>query len=173
MAITDRNLQPGTRLVANYRKTRFVCTVEAGTDGKLAFVLEDGKRFSSPSAAGSAVMDGTACNGWRWWAVEGQEPAPGQPKAKAAGTTARPKAEGATPKRTSKAKAVKVFYRIPNQRGTPEGFTRFYCNGCAASFESEMESPEACPQGHRNDDPELTSAPGGAAVAADKAEATA
>jgi hypothetical protein len=32
---------------------------------------------------------------------------------------------------------------------------------------------DACPNGHRNDDPELTSAPAGEAVAADKAEATA
>ena len=42
MAITDRNLQSGTRLVTNYKKQPFVCTVEAEEDRKLAFVLEDG-----------------------------------------------------------------------------------------------------------------------------------
>ena len=76
MAIENRDLPAGTRLEANYRKTRYVCTVEAGEDGKLAFVLEDGKRFKSPSAAGSVVMGGVACNGWRFWTVEGDAPAP-------------------------------------------------------------------------------------------------
>jgi hypothetical protein len=67
MAIENRNLPVGTRLVANYKKTRFVCTVEAGEEeGALAFVLEDGSRHKSPSAAGSKVMGGTACNGWRF-----------------------------------------------------------------------------------------------------------
>jgi hypothetical protein len=35
----------------------------------------DGKTiFKSLSSAGSAVMNGTACNGWRFWSVEGEEP---------------------------------------------------------------------------------------------------
>ncbi len=71
MAIENRDLPAGTRLVATYKKQAFVCTVEVGEDGKLAFVLEDGKRYSSPSSAGSAVMGGSACNGWRLWSVEG------------------------------------------------------------------------------------------------------
>ncbi len=61
--IANRNLEPGTRLVASYKKQAYVCAVEEGEDGKLAYVLADGKRFTSPSAAGSAVMGGTACNG--------------------------------------------------------------------------------------------------------------
>ena len=63
MAIENRDLPIGARLVADYKKARYVCVVEAGEEGKKAFVLEDGKRFTSPSAAGSAVMGGTACNG--------------------------------------------------------------------------------------------------------------
>ena len=64
MAIENRNLPVGTRLWAAYKKTRYVCTVEAGEeDGTLAFVLEDGSRHKSPSAAGSKVMGGKAVNG--------------------------------------------------------------------------------------------------------------
>jgi len=78
MAITDRDLSEGTRLVARYKKQTFVCTVEKeAIGGKLAFVLEDGRRFKSPSAAGSAVMGNIACNGWRFWSVEGEAPAAG------------------------------------------------------------------------------------------------
>ncbi len=76
MPIENRDLPAGTRLVATYKKQAFVCTVEAEDDGKLAFVLEDGKRYKSPSSAGSAVMGGSACNGWRFWSVEGAAPAP-------------------------------------------------------------------------------------------------
>src|SRR5688572_32775655 len=74
MAIEDRNVPIGTRLVANYKKQTFVCTVEAEGEG-LAFVLEDGSRHKSPSAAGSKVMGGGAVNGWRFWSVEGAAPA--------------------------------------------------------------------------------------------------
>src|SRR3972149_201987 len=75
MANTDRDLADGTRLVARYKKQTFVCTVEKeAIGGKLAFVLEDGRRFKSPSAAGSAVMGNIACNGWRFWSLEGEGP---------------------------------------------------------------------------------------------------
>src|SRR5687767_9673416 len=70
MAIEDRNLPVGTRLVASYKKQTFVCTVEAEREG-LAFVLEDGSRHKSPSAAGSKVMGGGTVNGWRFWSIEG------------------------------------------------------------------------------------------------------
>ena len=64
MAITNRDLPAGTRLVANYKKVRYVCTVEAGEgDEGVAFVLENGSRHKSPSAAGSRVMGGKAVNG--------------------------------------------------------------------------------------------------------------
>ena len=47
MPIENRDLPVGTRLEANYKKVRYVCTVEAGEDGKVAFVLEDGQRFTA------------------------------------------------------------------------------------------------------------------------------
>ena len=61
--------------MANYKKQRYVCVVEADEEGKLAFVLEDGKRFKSPSSAASAVMGGSAANGWRFWALESEQTA--------------------------------------------------------------------------------------------------
>ena len=64
MAIENRNLEIGTRLVATYKKQAYVCTVEAGeTEGEIAFVLEGGRRFKSPSAAAMHVMGGKAVNG--------------------------------------------------------------------------------------------------------------
>ena len=43
MAIENRNLPVGTRIWANYKKTRYVCTVEAGEEeGSVVYVLEDG-----------------------------------------------------------------------------------------------------------------------------------
>ncbi len=144
MAITNRDLPQGTRLVANYKKTRYICVVEKDAEGKASYVLEDGRRFKSPSSAASAVMGGSAANGWRFWSLEGEapaaEPAAEKPKAK--------KANG---------KNGKVISKTPNQKGVPEGQVRWFCNGCMASFLVEgADEPEACPQGHRADDPELT-----------------
>jgi hypothetical protein len=165
MPIEDRNLLAGTRLVATHKKQAYVCTVEVSADGERnEFVLEDGQRFKSPSAAGTAVI-GTACNGWRFWSVEGASPAP---------TAAAP---ARSPKRKAAAKGVKVFYRSPNQRGLEQGQTRYYCNACAAGFVADAAAfagmpVDACPNGHSNDDQELTSAPDSDVAAADKAEGT-
>src|SRR4051812_38095500 len=75
--IENRNLEIGTRLVATYKKQTHVCTVEAGENGEgIAFVLEDGKRFKSPSAAAVAISS-VAQNGWRFWSLEGEAPAAG------------------------------------------------------------------------------------------------
>jgi len=95
-------------------------------------------------------MGGSAANGWRFWSLEGEapatEPAAEKPKVK--------KANGNGAK-------SKLISRTPNQKGVPEGQVRWFCNGCMASFLVEGEAePEACPQGHRADDPELT-APAG------------
>ena len=57
MAIEDRNLTVGTRLMANYRKQAHACMVEkADEGGGILFVLEDGRKFKSASSAASAVM---------------------------------------------------------------------------------------------------------------------
>ena len=59
MAIEDRNLTVGTRLVASYRKQAVACMVEKRKEGGgILFVLEDGRKFKSASSAASAVMGG-------------------------------------------------------------------------------------------------------------------
>ena len=58
-----KKLAPGTRLVAKYKGTEHAAEVVADEEGKLRFRLADGREFGSPSAAGSAVMGGIACNG--------------------------------------------------------------------------------------------------------------
>lgn len=90
--LRDR-LEAGTVLVATYKGSEYLATVFADAEGKTRFRLEDGREFKSPSSAGSAVMGGVACNGWRFWSLEGQsaptdaEPTPvkkprgGKPKA--------------------------------------------------------------------------------------------
>lgn len=101
MSIADRNLKPGTVLVARYKKQEHRVEVVAGEKGQILYKLADGREFTSPSAAGSAVMGGTACNGWRFWSVEGaEEPqkAKPEPKSKAkAKTKAEPKVKAEAP----------------------------------------------------------------------------
>ena len=67
-------LQPGMRLAATYKKAEHTAEVVEGEDKKLRFRLADGREFTSPSAAGSAVMGGIACNGWRFWSIATDEP---------------------------------------------------------------------------------------------------
>lgn len=72
MAIQNRNLAVGTRLVARYKGKEYLATVVEGDHGNVHFRLEDGREFNSPSAAGTAVMGGISCNGWRFWSVAGE-----------------------------------------------------------------------------------------------------
>jgi hypothetical protein len=73
------------------------------------------------------VMGGSACNGWRFWSLEGE---------------AKPKSSAAP------AKAPKAEQTIKPMKGDP---TRFWCSACMDSFPvTEGETPTACPQGHTN-----------------------
>lgn len=58
----------GTVLVAKYKKQEHRLQVVA-VDPPLYQLVTSGKTFKSPSAAGSAVMGGIACNGWRFWSL--------------------------------------------------------------------------------------------------------
>ena len=96
-ATQRKAMAAGQTLTAKYRGTQHVVKVVAGEGGKLLYRLGDGREFKSPSSAGSAVMGGTACNGWRFWSIE--DGAPGTaPKA-----SARP-AKPAAKKPTAKGK---------------------------------------------------------------------
>jgi hypothetical protein len=134
MAIENRNLEVGTRLVANYKKQAYVCTVEPAEEGEgVVFVLEDGTKHRSPSAAGSKVMGGKAVNGWRFWSLDGEEKPAKEPSEK--------------PARAKKAR--KAIYKTPNQQGVAEGKTKWFCTTCMKSFVKDgHDEPQTCPEGH-------------------------
>ena len=160
MAIENRNLEARTRLMAQYKKQTYICTVEAGEEGKLAFVLEDGKRFTSPSAAASAVMGGQAANG-RFWSLEGPGPKPArtktEPKAKAVQGGKKASSKPVTKLKRNGRKTHAVIQVSEHQEDVGEGEVRYWCNACMASFLGfAAAAPEQCPEGHRNDDPDLT-----------------
>jgi hypothetical protein len=140
MSIENRNLSDGMKLVAKYKGAVWTAGVATTEDG-LQIKLEDGRLFKSLSSAGSAVMGGTACNGWRFWSIA-------QPEG--ATKKAQPKA---TPKRAvtpPKTKAAS-FEALPPADGQPEDVTRFYCEACADAFTAPSEdgAPRKCPQGHK------------------------
>jgi hypothetical protein len=64
-----KQLKPGTTLIGRYKGTEHRAQVVEGDKGKTQYRLADGREFGSPSAAGTAVMGGIACNGWRFWSV--------------------------------------------------------------------------------------------------------
>jgi hypothetical protein len=129
MSIEDRNLKAGTKLVATYKKQEFSCEVVKTKDG-VVYRLADGQEFKSLSSAGSAVMGGSACNGWRFWTLASEAKAKAESSASQAPKT--PKAE----------------QTIKPMKGDP---TRFWCSACMDSFPiTEGETPTACPQGHTN-----------------------
>src|SRR3990172_9786450 len=74
MPLENRNLEPGTVLVARYKKQDRTCEVVQTEEG-LRYRLDDGSEHKSPSSAGKAAMGGVACNGWRFWSLQGTEPA--------------------------------------------------------------------------------------------------
>ena len=67
-AALRKRLKEGTVLVGRHKGAEYRAVVVLA-DGKPRYRLADGREFASPSAAGSAVMDGIACNGWRFWSV--------------------------------------------------------------------------------------------------------
>jgi len=139
MPIENRDLAAGTRLVARYKKEEYWATVVEGEKGGLRYRLEDGREFKSLSSAGSAVMGGVACNGWRFWSLAegGKAPAP---------KTARQPAK----RRNSKG----LFERLPDQEGQPEGMARYFCSACMDGFLAPADQePTECPQGHKDDSP--------------------
>ena len=78
MAIENRNLEPGTKLIARYKKEEYRAEVIAGEEGKVRYRLTDGREFKSPSSAGTAIT-GKACNGWAFWSVDPGDPT-GEPE---------------------------------------------------------------------------------------------
>src|SRR3990170_370668 len=122
MAIEDRNLAVGTKLVARYRGHEYGCVVTAGKDDKIAYRMECPdhpdlhlKEFKSPSSAGSAIMGGSACNGWRFWSVAGTE-------------AAKPKAAKKPPKKAKANPGNGLITRLEDGR--------YFCSACQEPFEA-------------------------------------
>ncbi len=163
MPIENRDLKAGTKLVAKYHKTLYRAEVLEGENGKVRYKLEDGREFKSSSAAGMAITN-KACNGWAFWSVETALTTPAQPtetsQTSAENTPAAANTDAAAPPAPTPqeaapvatepaAPAKKPFFKLPNQKGAPEGQTRWFCKECGKSYLAPAgETPKTCPQGH-------------------------
>jgi len=128
MPIENGELTAGTRLVARYKGRDYSAEVVETEEG-LRYRLEDGREFKSPSSAGSAIMGGKACNGWRLWSLTGDE---------------QVKTKISKPAKTGKRQKATQFERLEDGRR--------FCNGCMTAFEvADEQEPTECPQGHRPD----------------------
>lgn len=129
MPIENRNLKPGTKLSARYNGQECTAEVVEGEDG-VRYRLDDGRAFRSPSAAGSTVMDGKACNGWRFWSLGD--------------------GERSKPKKTAK-KAGRAGDGLLSR--LDDG--RWFCSACMEAFDvpRDVES-QGCPKGHRPEGPD-------------------
>ena len=137
MPIENRALTPGTTLVATYKKQVFLCKV-IDEGGETRFTVHGHeKAFKSPSAAASAVMGGIAANGWKFWSVEGEA-------APASETPPRPTKPATS---SSKPTMIRLIRKTPNQRGVPDGSTKWFCSSCMKSFTGAVEAPIVT--GHR------------------------
>jgi len=147
MAIENRDLEPGTKLIAKYKKEEYRAEVIAGEEGKVTYRLTDGRSFKSPSAAGTAIT-GKACNGWAFWSLEPNS-APTEPPEP---ENSEGDGEAAEDAETSDQSPAVGFRRVPNQKGVGEGELRLYCDACQKSFTTPADQlPETCPEGHGPD----------------------
>ena len=125
MALKDRKLEVGTKLVARYKREEHQAEVVAGEGDRTLIRLADGREFTSVSAAGSAVMGGVVCNGWRFWSLEAELPtAAEKPKA------GRKGGSKGKPKRAAKPKASE------NGKGPVA------CGECGKEFETSREAAD-------------------------------
>jgi hypothetical protein len=118
-------LEAGTKLVARYRKEEHTAEVVVGEDGQTLYRLADGREFKSPSAAGSAVMGGVACNGWRFWSLasDTQDGTPAEPKAQSKPKATAMKASGkkASPKKQAEPEPESAAEPVTTEDESPEG----------------------------------------------------
>ena len=156
MPIENRNLKPGTKLIARYKKETYHALVIAGEDHRVRYTLTpyDGREYKSPSSLGTAVT-GKACNGWSFWSEDTGETT--QKETAAWVETEAPTCEAEEPEETYipvegeelAHSAAATFRRVPNQRGVDQGQVRLYCDSCHNSFIVPQEkNPETCPAGH-------------------------
>ena len=147
MAIENRDLEPGTKLIARYKKEEYRAEVVAGEEGKVKYRLADGREFKSASASGTAIT-GKACNGWAFWSIE-SDSAPTEPPEP---ESSEDHGEAAEDTEAPEQPPAAGFRRVPNQKGVEEGQVRLYCDACQKSFTAPVGGPaETCPEGHGPD----------------------
>lgn len=130
MPLENRTLEPGTVLVARYKKQDRTCEV-VQTDEGLRYRLDDGSEHKSPSSAGKAAMGGVACNGWRFWSLKGPEKPKREPKAKAEKPAkAAPRKAPAKAVAKGKGKAAKK----PKAARMAAKGDAYGCSACGESF---------------------------------------
>ena len=110
MVIENRDLAAGTKLVARYRGQEHSVLVVGDKEMGLGFELDNRTIYKSLSSAGKAVMNGVACNGWRFWSRAG-EGAADTGEVVASVREAKPKPS---------AKLVRQISKLPNQKGVNE-----------------------------------------------------
>ncbi len=128
-ATQRKAMAAGQTLTAKYKGAEHTAEVVADADGKLLYRLADGGEFKSPSAAGSHIMGGIACNGWRFWSVEGSA---GGHKAKPAAATGAPTG-AAKPKAATVAEAQEPASTTASTAPAPAK-GRTSCAACGKHF---------------------------------------
>jgi len=137
MPLENRNLEPGTVLVARYKKQERTCEV-VQTDEGIRFRLDDGTEHRSPSSAGKAAMGGVACNGWRFWSLQGDlKPAKEPKKAKA-----EEPAKAATKKPAAKKSAKKGKGAKKGKSARTASAGSYGCGACGAEFPTMKKATE-------------------------------
>ena len=131
MPLENRNLESGTVLVARYKKEDRTCEVVLKEEG-LRYRLDDGSEHKSPSSAGKAAMGGVACNGWRFWSLQGAEKPKREPKVKAE-KPAKATAKKAPTKAASKGKGKKAAKKPKVARMASKG-DAYGCGACPETF---------------------------------------
>ena len=136
MPIENRNLEPGTVLTAKYKKLDRTCELVQTGDG-LRYRLDDGTEHKSPSSAGKTAMGGVACNGWRFWSVQGTE----KPKAKAElRSEPKPKVEKsakAPPKKKPATKPTAKKSTKPKAMRAKASDNLYGCGVCSETFPTQ------------------------------------
>jgi hypothetical protein len=171
MAIENRNLEPGTNLVAHYKKEVYRALVVAGEEGRVLYQFSpyDGREFKSPSALGTAIT-GKACNGWTFWSgvpdeaqtVETSEAFPEgfagtDTPADAASEAEEPAEEDFEPESTYVAADAEFtgstdrprFHKVPNQKGVDPGQVRLHCYTCRSLHRPRRPKSGHLPHGPR------------------------
>lgn len=120
MSIEDRKLVGIAAVEARYKSETFRLTVERDAADNLSFLDKTGIRYKSLSAAGSAVMGGIACNGWRFWTPEGDLP------------LIRTKAEPKIKTRSGRREPAAIF--TIKTHPAPEGQAFWFCSYCLDGF---------------------------------------